>query len=127
MNSVSCDGEPPPPDGGLTGDLGVTVGIQPTDAIFGNRDTVHILFKVTQQTDAVEGAAVHVTIVTPNPKSDRVGNFTTDEKGEVHTHFKVNSGRDGTGHYHVHAEVSKDAAIGKCVEADACHAHFKVN
>ena len=127
VNSVSCDGEPPPPDGGLTGTLDVNVAIEPLGP-FVNRNLVHIFFTVNDDDGhAVEGAAVHVTIVTPNPKRDLAGDFTTDGDGVVHTHYKVNSKRDGTGDYHVHAEVTKDQASGECLEADPCHAHFKVN
>jgi len=112
-------------DGGLTGTLDVNVAIDPPGP-FVNRDRVHIFFTVTQN-GPVEGVAVHVRIVTPNPMSDLGGNFTTDTNGEVHTHYKVNAGRDGTGTYHVHAEVDKDQASGECLEADACHADFTVD
>jgi len=112
-------------DGGLTGTLDVLVTINPSDP-FVNKDLVHIFVTVTQN-PPVEGAAVHLRIVTPNPRSDLVGDFTTDADGEVHTHYKVKAGRDGTGTYHVHAEASKDLASGECLENDACHADFDVN
>jgi len=109
---------------GLTGTLDVNVTINPSGP-FVNKDLVHIFITV-EQNGPIEGATVHLRIVTPNPISDLVGDFTTDA-GEVHTHYKVKAGRDGTGTYHVHAEASKDQASGECLEANTCHDDFVVN
>lgn len=125
--SVSCGDTTGGGDGTVTGDLDVGVAVDPPGP-FVNRDRVHIFVTVKDgDGNSVEGAAVHIRIVTPNPITDRAGDFTTDADGVVHTHYKVNSGRDGTGTYHVHAESSKDQASGACLEADPCHADFEVN
>jgi len=129
VDSVSCGATDGGGGGGgstLTGTLDVAVATDKASYVI--RELVHFFITVKDANgNPVEGAAVHVRIVTPNPITDRVGNFTTDEDGRVHTHYKVNAGRDGTGTYHVHVEVSKDEASGECLEANACHADFGVS
>jgi len=76
-----------------------------------NRETVAITVHVTDGTNAVPGAAVHVEIATPNGKFVLAGDSTTDEGGDTILTHKVNSKRDGTGTYTVDATASKEGFI----------------
>lgn len=117
--------------GAVTGDLTVAVAIDPAGP-FGNRDRVHILATVSDDIGGVAGAVVEVTIVTPNPDKDVGGTFLTDDSGQIHVHYRVNAGRDGTGIYHVLTEAAKDSAVSAtCSHIDdpsiLCHEDFVVN
>jgi len=82
-----------------------------------NRDTVHIFV----QLDVDEGGIpVHVTI--DAPKSNLSGDTTTNDSGQAHIHYKVNAGRDGTGTYHIYAEIDGLS----CNDESLCHADFDV-
>lgn len=131
VSSVSCGvADPGPgPGPGPSGDLSVDVAIGHSageQAPFQNKDRVHIVINVNDADgNPVDGAVVNVRIVTPNPRSDRVGEFTT-ANGVVDTHYRVN-GRDGKGTYHVLVEeATAGSASGSCLEPDPCHADFVV-
>ena len=126
VSEVDCGDTGDPPGDPVTGTLDVAVA---TDAAsYVSKDRVHIFVTVKDDKGSlVAGAAVHIRIVTPNPRSDRVGDFTSGSDGVVHTHYKVNAGRDGTGTYHVITTVTMDEANGACAEADPCHADFTVS
>jgi len=121
--------------GGLTGALTLDITNGPDHATQGktgqqyeNKDRVHIFVTVEQEDAGIEGAAVHLRIVTPNPQTDLVADGTTGANGVWHLHYKVNAGRDGTDTYHIEADASKDQGSGSCTHADgACHADFDVS
>ena len=133
MTSVSCGvTDPGPgPGPGPGGDLSVDIEIghkAGEQGPFQNKDMAHIVINVKDSAGRpVSGAAVRMTIVTPKPATDLVGDLTTDADGVAHTYYKVNAGRDGRGTYHVHSEASAGTASGSCLEADVCHADFVVN
>jgi len=131
VSSVSCGTSTPPPppspDGTPTA-LDITHGPHNNPTLkaggdYQNRNIVHIFVAVTDDTDnGVSGVNVHVEI--DAPKSDLSGDTTTDDSGIAHIHYKVNSGRDGKGIYHISSTVT--SASISCDEADACHADFSV-
>ncbi len=117
----------PTDTGGDTGtvtptSIDITHGQEDTTAskdviTYPKRDTVHIIV----QLDVNEGGIpVHVTI--DAPKSDLSGDTTTNDSGQAHIHYKVNAGRDGTGTYHIHAEIDGLS----CNDESLCHADFDV-
>jgi len=89
-----------------------------------NRDTVHIIV----QLDVKEGGIpVHVTI--DAPKSDLSGDTTTNDSGQAHIHYKVNAGRDGTGIFHIYAEIDGLSCNDESLSFNGkslCHADFDV-
>jgi len=89
-----------------------------------NRDTVHIIV----QLDVNEGGIpVHVTI--DAPKRALSGDTTTNDSGQAHIHYKVNAGRDGTGTYHIHAEIDGLSCNDESLsfnDESLCHADFDV-
>jgi len=145
--SVECGNGGPVGGGGggggvVTGDLIVAVELVDLDngsVTFENRDRVHIVATVTETNDdivtLVEGALVNVRIVTPDPTKDLVGNYLTDEFGKIHTHYKVNAGRDGRDTYHVVTKATKDSTdSATCPYGEGhtaldldCHTDFEVN
>ena len=62
---------------------------------------------MTDGTNPVQGAAVHVVITTANG-SKLGGDGTTDNEGLAKFRYKVNSKRAGVGTYAVDATASKD-------------------
>jgi len=130
-SEVSCGTSTPPPPpspGGTPTALDITHGPHnnPTlkaDGDYQNRNIVHIFVVVTDDADnGVSGVNVHVEI--DAQKSNLSGDTTTDDSGIAHIHYKVNSGRDGKGIFHISSTVTS-AGIS-CDEADACHADFSV-
>jgi len=82
------------------------------------RNTVHIFVQLNVNEG---GIPVHVTI--DAPKSALSGDTTTNDSGQAHIHYKVNPGRDGTGTYHIYAEVDGLS----CNDESLCHADFVVD
>lgn len=124
----------PTDTGGDTGSvtptsIDITHGQEDTTAskdviTYPNRDTVHIIV----QLDVNEGGIpVHVTI--DAPKSNLSGDTTTNDSGQAHIHYKVNAGRDGTGTYHIYAEVDGLSCNDESLSFNGkslCHADFDV-
>ena len=95
-------GTPPPPP--LTTTL-LNVSVS-TNESYVNKETVQIIVPVTDGTNPVSGAAVHMELTTANGRT-LAGDATTDENGQATLTYKVNSNRDGVGTYTVYATASK--------------------
>lgn len=102
--------------GGTTGSksITITVGAVPTLSVTVATDKpsyVHgekaaITVTVTDGTNPVEGASVHVDLTTANG-GKLAGDGTTNSSGKATFTYKVNSKRDGKGTYTVDATASK--------------------
>jgi len=89
-----------------------------------NRDTVHIFVKALDNNEAgVAGVPIH--LIVNAPKSTLSGDTTTDDEGVAHIHYKVKTGRDGSGEYEISA--TNDGNDLSCSHPDPCHADFTVN
>lgn len=129
VDSVTCNvtdpGPGPGPDPANPTIIDITNGpdhdTQGKDGNYSNRDTVHILIQVGDAHGGLAEIPVHVTI--DAPKSSLSGDTTTNDSGQAHIHYKVNAGRDGSGPYHIYAEVDDLS----CIDESGCHADFEVS
>ncbi len=94
--------------GDTGGDNGALhVAVVTDKSTYANRETVTITVTVTDDAGAaVEGAAVDVTITTPNGNT-LAASGTTDANGQVVITHKINANRDGFGTYTVSATATK--------------------
>ncbi len=84
----------------------LSISVETDNGSYVNREQVLITVTVTDGTNPVEGAAVHVDLTTANEKKF-AGEGTTDESGVAKFIYKVNSKRDGVGTYTLDATASK--------------------
>ena len=93
--------------------ISITVGTPPASPVLSvtvttnepsyvNKETVGITVTVTDGTNPVSGAAVHVVLTTASGRT-LAGNATTNGNGVATLNYKVNSKRDGVGTYTVDA------------------------
>jgi subtilisin family serine protease len=103
---------PPPPPGGQ-----LTVSVSTDKPTYRNGQTVTITVKVTDGTNPVAGANVHVDITTANNSKVDLGDKTSDVNGVVTFKYKVNRWAHGVGLYTVNAKASKagyESGTGSC-------------
>ncbi|MBI2947142.1 MAG: S8 family serine peptidase [Verrucomicrobia bacterium] len=92
-------GTPPPPPT-------LSVSVSTAKASYVNGETALITVTVTDGSNPVSGAAVHVVVTSANG-TKLSGDGTTDSSGVAKFNYRVNAKRDGKGTYAVDATASK--------------------